>query len=698
MRIPFSARSGLAVFLGALLLFLVQSIVAKRLLPWFGGAPAVWTTCMLFFQAGLLLAYAYAHALCRLAPRRQRDVHLALLGAAVLLLGRYALGWPSPITPDETWKPDPAAAPVPLIVSLLAASVGIPYLALGATGPLVQSWWSRLRPGIAPYRLFALSNLGSLLGLLAYPLILEPTLSVLDQGWVWTAGFVFFAVAMASCAWPLAALPAIPPSPARALAARPTRGRHLLWFCLSVVTSTLLLAITNQLCQDLAVIPFLWILPLALYLLSFVLCFERERWACRPVWLAAVLVAVPACVYALFRGTDLAVGPQVAIFCGALFAYCMACHGELARNKPAPDHLTAFYLTVAAGGAAGGIFTGLLAPLLFPGYWELHLALLAGAALLVARLLLDPAARLNRGPAAGVWSVRVSAGIALASVALTLAGQVMHDLRAVELVRRGFFGRLAVTRERLGEAEWRKLRHGGTVHGAQFTDPARRREPTTYYGPASGVGLALRRHPKRQRGEPLHVGVVGLGVGTLAAYLAPADVARVYEINADVIALSGGRQPVFTFLRDAPGALTIRLGDARLVLEDEPPQGFDVLVLDAFSSDAIPVHLLTMEAMALYLRHLGPGGVLAVHVSNKSLDLKPVVRGVAGLYMLQAVFVESAEQGPLWASDWILLARQTALFEDPEVKAAAVPLALDAPDLPVWTDDFSNLLGVVRWR
>jgi SAM-dependent methyltransferase len=530
-------------------------------------------------------------------------------------------------------------------------------------------------------------------------LILEPTLSVLQQGWLWSCGFALFAAVMASCAQALASLTAIDEPRAPAATPRPALRQHALWFSLSAVASTLVLAVTNQLCQDLAVIPFLWIAPLALYLISFVLCFERERLASRGPWLAAVMVAGPACIYALFQGTDLAIAPQVAIFCGALLAYCMACHGELARSKPAPDHLTGFYLTVAAGGAAGGIFTGVLAPRLFPAYWELHLALLAGAALLVTRLLLDPGSSLNRGPAARVWSVRLSAAAAVAALGLALAGQAVHDLRGVEQVRRGFFGRLAVTREMDDEAwQWRKLRHGRTVHGAQFMDPARRLEPTTYYGPQSGLALALRRHPKRVRGEPLRLGVVGLGVGTFAVYMAPRDVARVYEINPDVVALSGGRQPAFTFLRDAPGAMTIRLGDGRLALEDEPSQRFDVLALDAFSGDAVPVHLLTLEAMALYLRHLGPGGVLAVHVSNKYLDLKPVVRGAAGLFMLHAVCVESAQRGPLWAADWILLARQAAPFEDPEVRAAAMPLAVDDPDLPVWTDDFSNLLGAVRWR
>src|SRR2546425_2099907 len=330
---PAPARFGIAVFLGAFLLFQVQLILAKRLLPWFGGAPAVWTTCMLFFQVALLLGYAYAHALARAAPRRQRDAHLALLAAALLLLAVRAAAWPSPLTPGEEWKPGPAAGPVPLILALLAASAGLPYLVVAATGPLVQSWLARVRPGASPYRLFAPSNLGSLLGLLSYPFVVEPWLPVAGQGWLGTVGFVLYALAVGSCAFALRPATESPQVEAPPAPAPPALVDHILWFGLAAVASTLLLAVTGALCQDVAVVPFLWVLPLALYLLSFVLCFEFERLYRRAVWLAAVAAAGPACAYALFRGTDLAIRGQVAVYAGALFVYCMACHGELARSE-----------------------------------------------------------------------------------------------------------------------------------------------------------------------------------------------------------------------------------------------------------------------------------------------------------------------------------------------------------------------------
>ncbi len=727
---PAPARFGLAVFLGAFLLFQVQLILAKRLLPWFGGAPAVWTTCMLFFQVALLLGYAYAHALVRAAPRRQRDAHLALLGAVLVLLAVRAAAWPSPLTPGEDWKPGAAASPIPLILALLAASAGLPYLVLAATGPLVQSWLARTRPDASPYRLFALSNLGSLLGLLSYPFLVEPWLSVVGQGWLWTLGFILYALAVWAC---YSSTPHPDPPMRRnaselALAREallhsdasphvgggerwsaggsapsstlqpPSLVDHILWFGLAAVASTLLLAVTSALCLDVAVVPFLWVLPLALYLLSFVLCFEYERLYRRAVWLAAVAVAGPACAYALFRGTDLPIRAQVAVYAGALFVYCMACHGELARGKPSPTHLTSFYLTVAAGGAAGGVFTGLLAPVLFLGYWELNLALVGGPVLLVAVLLLDPDSWLNRGTAARVWAFRIGAYAGLAALAGTLVAQVVSNLRGAGDVRRGFFGVIAVALENRGDPdEWRKLRHGRITHGLQFTSAARRREPTTYYGPKSGAGLALRRHPRRLAGQPLRVGLVGLGVGTLAAFAQAGDVFRAYEINPDVLRLSTGPDPAFTFLRDAPAEVTTILGDARLALERDPPLGLDVLALDAFSSDAIPVHLLTREAFALYLRHLrGPDGVVAVHVSNKYLDLKPVVRGLAGAFGLRAVLVDSPASGSVWSSDWVIVVRDDALLRDPEVDAAALPLAVNEPGLPLWTDDYSNLLLALK--
>jgi spermidine synthase len=693
---PVPARFALAIVLGAFLLFQVQFILAKRLLPWFGGAPAVWTACMLFFQVLLLAGYGYAHGLARGAPRRQRDVHLALLSAALLLLLSRAWSWPSPLTPSDAWSPDPGADPVLSILRMLAVCAGLPYLVLAATGPLVQSWLARLS-GASPYRLFALSNLGSLLGLLSYPFVIEPWLSVAGQGWLWACAFVPFACAMGACAVAFGRALAGERAASGPDAPRPATVQYALWFGLAAVASTLLLAVTNEICLDVAVIPFLWVLPLALYLLSFVLCFEYERVCRREIWLGAVAVAAPSCLYALSRGTDLPILGQVAVFGGALFAYCMACHGELARTKPPPAHLTSFYLTVAAGGAAGGVFTSLVAPAAFPGYWELYLALLGAPVLLVAVLLLDPESRLNRGGAGRVWSYRIAAYAGLAVLTWRLDAQAIDDLRGMTEVRRGFFGVLSVALENRGEAdEWRKLRHGRIAHGLQFTAPARRREPTTYYGPKSGAGLALRRHPRRLAGGPLRVGLVGLGVGTLAAYARPGDVLRVYEINPEVLRLSAGPDPAFTFLRDASAEVTTVVGDARLSLARELPQDFDVLALDAFNGDAIPMHLLTREAFAVYLRHLRAGGVLAVHVSNKYLDLKPVVRGLAGSFGLRAVLVDARSSAVLWASDWVLVARDGALFTDAEIDAAALPLVVSGAGLPVWTDAYSNLLGVLR--
>jgi hypothetical protein len=695
-----------AIGLGAFLLFQVQFIMGKEILPWFGGAPAVWTTCMLFFQVGLLLGYLYAHVLSeKLPPRGQRMVHLLVLGLTLGLLLWRALAWPSPLTPGDAWKPRPSEPPVAKILTLLSFSVGLPYLVLSATGPLLQSWFSRAWPAASPYRLYALSNLGSLLGLLSYPFLLEPIFPLGVQGWLWGVGFAVFAAGCAATAVFVGRLPPasrpLDTSPAPGDEAPPAVSRRILWFFLAAVASIMLLAVTNQICQEVAVIPFLWVLPLILYLLSFILCFEYEGFYRRWFWVMLLALAAGAAVAALTRGTSLKVPQQIGIYSFVLWAYCMACHGELVSLKPAARRLTSFYLTVAAGGAAGGILTGLVAPRIFPAFWELHCALFAGPALVVVVLLLDRSSWLHLGARWRVWTLRLVLTTALAALGVSLERLAADSVRDSEVVTRNFFGVLRVIREDEGtEDESLRLRHGRITHGMQLTAPARRREPTTYYGPTSGVGLMLEHHSRREAGQPLRVGVVGLGTGTLAAYARPGDTFRIYEINPEVVRLSSGPHPVFTFLHDAPGQVTTVLGDARLSLEREPPQNFDVLALDAFSSDSIPVHLITREAFALYLSHLRPGGgVLAVHVSNKYLDLKPVVRGLAGALGLRAALVDSDESGSsVWSSDWILLAHAEADLGPPEVREAEEDLDVTDRRLPLWTDTYSNLLRVVKFR
>ncbi len=691
---------------GAFLLFQVQFILGKQILPWFGGVPNVWTTCMLFFQVLLLAGYGYAHLLgSSRNPARQRAIHLAALALATLLLLVHVSGWPSPITASDDWKPGSGDDPIAAILGLLLFSIGLPYLVLSATGPLLQNWFGRVFPGRSPYRLYALSNLGSLLGLLSYPFLLEPVLPLAQQGWVWSAGFLVFALGCAGCAVLVgrtAPLPAID-APGQETPP-PTARRKLLWFGLAMVASVMLLATTSQISLEVAVIPFLWMLPLSLYLLSFILCFEYERSYHRGLWMPLLLVGAGGCVVAIRIGASVPMLAQLGVYLVTMLAACMVCHGEVVRHKPDPRHLTAFYLFVSAGGAAGGVFTGILAPLLFPDLWELPLALIASCAVAVGIALrlrrprrLDPLAPqglLRRA------SARFRGPLMVAYVVATICALVYHAHAEFDdyiEVDRGFFGVLRVDEVGGESGKWRRrLKHGRIIHGIQFPDAELAREPTTYYGPASAIGLAIRHHPRRLARKPMKLGFVGLGAGTLATYAERGDAVRFYEINPDVIALSTGPEPVFTYLRDSRGAVDVALGDARINLEREPSQKFQILALDAFSSDSIPAHLLTLEAGQLYMRHLADDGILAVHISNRHLDLDPVVRGLADALGLVVVRIDSnASDDLVWQNDWMLLAHRPSVLAAPEIQRAATEPEEIAPHL-LWTDTFSNLLEVLK--
>jgi len=708
------------VGLGAFLLLEVQLVLGKQLLPWFGGTSAVWTTCLLFFQAALLAGYSWAHLLAaRLAPRRQRDAHLLLLGAALALLAWRAPSWPSPITPGAAARSAAVDAPILSILGLLASTIGLPFVALAATSPLLQAWFARVRPGQSPFWLFGLSNAGCLAGLVSYPLLVEPWASVRTQGWLWSAAFAVYAVAVAWCAaaaassrvttggTPVALSSDLSsrgarsgsgdegsavsePGPADPSGPGPTGSLGMtatLRLALAFFPAVMLAAVTSHLTQEVAAVPFLWMVPLALYLLTFVLAFAWPD-AGRAVSRVALAGAAGLALAGLYGALALSVTSRLALWSAVLFAYGMAGHGELARRRPERARLTGYYLTIAAGGALGGLLNAVVAPLVFRGYWELHLGILAGPAVVLAATWASGTAETRQ--------LRAAAAVGIVVLAVALAVDVVAQSRGVERTSRDFYGVLRVAREEPGwPDEYVRLLHGRISHGTQLTAPARRGELTTYYGPSSGVGLAIRRHPKRLAGRPMRMGVVGLGVGTLAAWSLAGDVVRFYELDPDVACLSGGERPSFTYLRDARGEVSVSLGDARVALGREAPQGYDVLAVDAFSSDAIPTHLLTLEAFALYERHLAEGGALAVHVTNRYVDLKPVVRGAARALSLQAEHVPSVEKGVLWSSDWMLVARDRALLEDDVVSAATLPRLPHADEVR-WTDDWSNLLRVVK--
>ena len=677
------------IFLSAFLLFEVQPIVAKIILPWFGGSAAVWTTCMLFFQLVLLAGYIYADLTSRLlSPRTQGLLHTALLLLALITL---------PLNPSAAWAPAGDGDPVWRIAFVLAASVGLPYFLLSTTGPLLQAWYARAEKEALPYRLYALSNLGSMLALISYPFLVEPNFILGAQTSAWSWGFAAFALMCAALA--LGNLRANTQGidndehgiTAPANPARPAKSLQAFWALLAACASVLLLAITSHLTQNVAPIPFLWVLPLVLYLLSFILCFEGRGWYRRgPFVLLLVLGIAGICASILTGPSHPAIFRVIGMYAATLFFACMVCHGELAALKPHPRYLTSYYLMLSLGGALGGVFVALIAPRLFRDTWELPLGLTAVVALVLAVMYRDPQSPMYRGGARLRWAIGI---VLLLSVAGVLGKSYVESGREAHVMLRNFYGWLRVSDAGSGIYEERRLTHGTITHGMQFMAPERSRWPTTYYGRNSGAGLAV---AELGRTAFLKVGVVGLGTGTFSAYGRKGDSFRMYEINPQVLALATAE---FTFLRDARDAGTaveVVLGDARLSLQAEPPQQFDLLVLDAFSSDSIPVHLLTREAFALYFRHLSPRGVLAVHISNRYLDLKPVLKEAARYFGKEARIVDSEaiDYIGVYSSDWILVAQDAKIFEAESLMVSAVKF--EAAPIRMWTDDFSDLYQILK--
>ena len=741
--------AAVTIFVSAFLLFQVQPLISKKILPWFGGSPAVWTTCMLFFQLLLLGGYTYAHLLTKyVSPRWQGWVHTALLVVAVLTL---------PIIPSDWWKPADGSRPSLRILALLAAEVGVPYFLLSTTGPLIQAWFALANPGKSPYRLYALSNVGSLGALLTYPFIFEQFFTVNWQGWMWSGAFVLFALlagGMGLWIWRIAArleeesivkaqLAEGPDSKAGPPPA-PRWYHQFSWLLLAALPSMTFLAITNHLCQDVAPVPLLFIVPLSLYLLTLIICFDREVWYSRIFFglLGALVIALLCGLenatavdeslgklqkVVTFAGTvnallglpeqigfflNRALGTsfnwaipftvegyeddvyfQAVMYLTALFFGCMLCHGELVKLKPAPKHLTQYYLLISAGGALGGLFVALISPSLFVRPYELPLSIVGCFA--VAMLALFFAGQ--RWKFTRQEMVQWSAAFACAGCLLLIAASQLNprEREDVEIIarRRNFYGAIEVRQVEVtdenGEVhEGRALYHGRILHGFQYFSDARIDQITTYYGPNSGPGLAVRHHPTRVAGKPLSVAVVGLGTGTMAGFAQPGDYFCFYEIDPKMIQLHeedhGGRGPIFQYVQRARlrGAeVPIELGDARLTMEREAKaksKQYDIIVLDAFSGDAIPAHLLTVESVKIYddlLRRDENGnstGILAIHISNRYLDLAPVVTALAKLYGFEEVPVDDNGGADEWdtSSNWVLLTRNQELLDDVVIKAA----------------------------
>lgn len=673
----------LATFISAFLLFQVQPLITKFILPWFGGGPTVWSVSMLFFQTSLVAGYVYAHLLVRfLTLRRQAIVHILLLLLAITQI---------PVSPSAAFEPPAGADPTLTILWLLARTIGIPFFLLSATAPLIQAWVSRTKAVENPYRLYALSNVASMLALLTYPFLVEPLLTRQAQVVLWSIVFAVFLVVCGYCAYfsgfrsrVVEAADAV----TERAAARPTIPTVLLWLALPAAAVALLLGVTNQVTQDLVSAPFLWVLPLSVYLLSFIICFDNERWYLRPLFLPAMASSIAALLYLLI-GDGFAVIWEVFVYTLSLFILCMVCHGELNRLRPHPHYLTVFYLMIAIGGALGSALVAVGMPLLADSYIELQLGIGAVALLTCVALLSDINARFEPSMARPVQAAML---VGLALTITLLARSARKYEPGVIYQARNFYGVLTVGRDHPGtqdEALW--LRNGSSYHGVQMVAPQLRSIPGAYYSPRSGVAAALNL-PDKTNGR--RVGMVGLGVGSVAAYLNEKDYLRVYEINPEVVYIAETR---FTFMADTRARVDVIVDDARLSLEQEQSQAFDVFVLDAFSSDAIPVHLLTREAFETYVRHLTTDGVIAVLISSWHFDFEPLLRKMAAEFGMKAVLFNNSS-GTLedWGSRWVIMSKHDDFFQRSQLVIAQAAQSQEISDVQLWTDDYSSPFQLLK--
>ncbi|HEY8538875.1 MAG TPA: fused MFS/spermidine synthase [Steroidobacteraceae bacterium] len=673
----------LTVIVAASLLFLVQPLIAKLILPWFGGSSAVWSAALMFFQACVFGGYVYAHVVARFSPKLQAGLHTALLVAGVLLM---------PIIPDPGWKPTGEEEPTLRIVLLLSATVGLPCLLLSATSPLLQVWYMRRTGSQLPYWLYSLSNLGSLVALLGFPLLLEPLFDTSTLAIAWSIAFGVFALLSVVTGWLSSRgeeitvqtiSDAVPPPPSATQVA--------LWLLFAACGSALLVAVSAHLTVNVAPIPLLWVVPLALYLLTFILTFGSRRFYERAKffpWLATAL----GCMTYLYMKVDLNLHIRYAIplYLVSLFVICMACHGELVHRRPHPRYLTRFYLFIALGGVLGGAFVALLAPLLFDSYWELPIVLIVTAVLAVV------VQWKRMGNGIRLWIVRGTMVAGLLAMGAFLVLTEISFREGYLFVDRNFYGVLRVRDYDVGDQlERRVLFHGTISHGSQYRSEVYRDVVGSYYSSNSGIARAI--YALQARGR-LQLGVVGLGAGVMASYARPGDAITLYEIDPGVVRVAHEYFDFVSRAKERGAAVEIVLGDARLSLERQTPKEFDLLAVDAFSSDAIPVHLLTLEAIETYLRHLKPDGVLAIHISNRYLNLAPVCARAAEHFGRTAFLIDEPSNLLAHASTWVLIVPDTAVLQHVEFDGAQVE-ALSAPQsFRAWTDSYSNIWSVLKLR
>jgi hypothetical protein len=731
------------IFLSAFLLFQVQPLIAKFVLPWFGGSAAVWSASLLFFQLLLLLGYLYAHCLIRyLKPKRQLAVHGTLLVISLLVL---------PIIPADRWKPVGGHDPLVGILLLLGATIGLPYMVLSSTSPLLQAWYVRTHAGVIPYRLFALSNFGSMLALVSYPFLVEPSITLHNQAYIWSFGFAAFAIVCALAGWKSREGSDALQSEAAEAAAPPGIATVLLWVSLAACASVLLLATTSHLTQNVAPIPLLWVAPLSIYLLTFILAFESDRVYHRWVFLPLGIVALAIYTYGMseYENNSDVISRLIPMLCFALFVCCMVCHGELAKRRPHPRYLTFYFLMVSVGGAIGGLFVALVAPHVFPNYWEMPIAIGACGVLMVLVLWSDGAGKPRTFPlplattvavltVGGMVAARLQwapqqipadwlVPIAVGGGALLVGMALWYDGTGVErpltvrlslllvalsfcwylgrlertsdsgyiLAARNFYGVLRVRDDPADTSGYgvRVLIHGTINHGTELLTPEGGRTPTSYFGETSGISRAIRA---KGSAGPIRIGILGLGAGVTATLARAQDTLHYYEINQLVFDIAKSK---FSFWKDCPADKNLYLGDGRLTLEGmAASENLDFLAMDAFTSDAVPMHLLTREAYTTYLRHLKPDGVLAINVSNRYLDLEPIVAQAAREIGWSGVLVyDEGDSQPFYVSNtWILLSKTPAVFSNATFQEADMHPLEPRTGFRLWTDDYSNIIQILK--
>ncbi len=683
MQKPFAPTSLLSnmyrflIFFASFLLFSVEPIICKYILPWYGGSPSVWIVALLFFQVVLLAGYTFAHAAARLPRSYQYLSYMIVIGLAIVFL---------PITPHQ---PDIHMDPTMSILWLLIACIGLPYFILSSTSPLLQLWSHASHTETRSYRLYAWSNFGSLVGLLAYPVIIEPYISVQVQTQIWSGLFILFGVCVGVCTVFLfrtknqfSAEPAAESIKTEQTVTRNKKSDITWWVLLSFAPSALLLAITNYITQDIASVPLLWVIPLSIYLISFIITFQNTTFYDRSFFAPMFLYGSLVASLVIMLGANISNILLIVTLLLLLGLFCIVCNGELYQLRPTVSRSTSFYFWISIGGALGGAFVALLAPIIFPLYFEFHFSIcftmLLVFTLWQTRRLWTPKPRL-----------KITSTIAMAMVAIiviTLSAQnVYHTLIHPTYIHRDFFGSLRIEESK----DYKGLYHGRTLHGMQFKSEALKCWPTTYYGYTSGLGRAMSALKSEQ---PVRLGIVGLGTGTAAVY---GDYVKYYELNPEVKNIALNK---FSYLSECAKKYDIVLGDARLSLEHEEPQNFNLIALDAFSSDAIPIHLLTKEAFDVYLKHLAPHGVIAVHISNRYLDFKPVIGGIAEKFNLHAAIVNDSGEPKkgVTPSGWALLSDDESFFTRLSQNKTMEPDAMTFNRRILWTDTKSNILSIFR--